>query len=409
MFGPGSRVKVHPFSVQQEGEEFVLGRAGGAYVAVPPEAIEILENLRSGKTLAEVQEIFFESRGERPDLGDFLAGLYQRGFVEPRSLDEVISRETLSVELPRAAEIETGRVPALARALFGRAALVVYLLVILAAFAAVMVRPELVPGRSALFFPRHRTFFALLLLAFTCISIWNHELGHLLAARSVGVKSRIGISHRLWVVVAETDLSGLWSVPRQKRYLPFLAGCLVDLVSAALLVLFLFADLKYPFALPAEIRQLICAMIFIDLMRILWQGYLFLRTDFYYVIGSLTGCKNLIEDTENFLRNQLARILPSIRQVDQSAIPGREMRIVRVYSAIWLAGRLLSFGILILVILPLAAYYVRSLLEAFRRGVVEHPYAFVDAFFVTAGFLLPFLLGMTLWIKSFFTARRIPQ
>ena len=64
---------------------------------------------------------------------------------------------------------------------------------------------------------------------FTYGGIFVHELAHLIAARAVGVNSRMGISHRLWYLVAETDLTGLWSVTRNQRYLPMLAGMIVDL------------------------------------------------------------------------------------------------------------------------------------------------------------------------------------
>jgi putative peptide zinc metalloprotease protein len=407
MFAPESRVRVHPFTVQQEGEEFVLGRAGGAYIAVPSEAIEILETLRAGKTLYEAQELFFARHGERPDLDEFLAGLARRGFVEPAGGNDTDAARAALLALPATGEAEAGALPTLARWLFGRSTLTLYTLTILAASVAVVLHPTIVPGRSSLFFPRHRTLNGLLLFAFTCLSVWIHEMGHLLAARSVGVKSRIGIGHRLWVVVAETDLSGLWSVPRRQRYLPFLAGCVVDLVSAALLLFVLFAEAVHRLRLSPWLHQLVSAMIFVYLMRLLWQCFLFVRTDFYYVIATFTGCKNLIEDTMIFLRNQLARRVPTIRRVDQSAIPPREMRVVRVYSVIWLAGRLLSLGVLVLVTLPLAALYVRSLVAAFRLGVAAHPYAFLDTLFVTAAFLVPLLLGMTLWIRSLFRLRRI--
>jgi putative peptide zinc metalloprotease protein len=407
MFAPDSRVRVHPFTVLQEGEEFVLGQAGGAYIAVPGEAIEILETLRGGKTLAEVQELFFERHGERPDLDEFLAGLERRGFVEREGQNDAGPPRPAPIASAWEGEAETGVLPLLARWLFGPTALALYALVILAAGAAIVIHPAIVPGRSSLFFPRHRTLNGLLLLGFTCVSVWLHEIGHLLAARSVGVKSRIGIGNRLWVVVAETDLSGLWSVPRQRRYLPFLAGCLVDLVSASLLLLVLYAEAAGRLRLSPWPHQFVGAMVFVDFMRLLWQCYLFVRTDFYYVIATLTGCKNLLEDTAVFLRNQLARVIPRIRRTDQSAIPRREMRVIRVYSVIWLVGRLLSLGVLVLVTIPLVAFYTRSLAAAVRLGIAAHPYTFLDTLFVTAAFFIPLSLGMTLWIRSLFRLRRL--
>jgi hypothetical protein len=45
-----------------------------------------------------------------------------------------------------------------------------------------------------------------------------HELAHLAAARSLGVPARIGLSTRLFYLVAQTDVSGIWAAPRRARY-----------------------------------------------------------------------------------------------------------------------------------------------------------------------------------------------
>ncbi len=403
MFAPDSRVRVHPFSLQPDGDELVIGRAGGSYISVPAEAVEILRGFEAGKTLAEVEELFFARHGERPELAEFLAGLHSRGFVEPEESGAKVAGSPAAA-LPAAG---SGILTALSGLLFGRAALGVYLLVVLAAAAAAVVRPDIIPGRSSLFFPRHRTLNGLLLLLLAYASVFVHEMGHLLAARSVGVRSRIGISHRLWIVVAETDLTGLWGIPRRRRYLPLLAGCVVDLVSAALLMLVLFAAAAGRLGLSATLRQFVSAMVFVYFMRILWQCYLFLRTDFYYVIGALTGCKNLMDDTQAFLRNQLARWRPAMARADQSAIPRREMRVIRLYAGVWVIGRLLAFAVLFAVSIPLTVYYIRSLGAAVRLGVVAHPYPFLDSLFVTATFVVPLSVGMTLWIRSLVKTRRV--
>ncbi len=405
MFAPESRVKVHPFSLQAEGDEVVIGHAGGSYIAVPAEAVEILRDLEEGKTPAEVQELFFQRHGERPELDDFLEGLHRRGFVEPEEVRTDGDEEAApSLRMEKA---PSNRLTLLSRLLFGRAALLVYLLVVLAAGVAVVASPQIVPGRSALFFPRHRTLNGLLLLLLAYTSVFVHEMGHLLAARAVGVNSRIGVGQRLWVVVAETDLTGLWSIPKRRRYLPLLAGCIVDVVSAALLLLVSFAAVRGEISLSPTLRQFVGAMVFVYFMRILWQCYLFLRTDFYYLIGALTGCKNLMEDTETFLRNQLARWRTAAARIDQSSIPPREMRVVRLYAGIWLVGRLLAFAVLLGVTIPVALYYLRSLVRAARLGIIDHPYPFLDSLCVTATFVVPLVVGMRLWVRSLVKARRV--
>jgi hypothetical protein len=410
MFAPDSRVTVHPYSVQRDGDEYVLGWAGGGYIALPGEALEILEDLVAGRTPAEVQELYHARHGERPDIDDFLAELGHRGFIAPAGTGDGApgpGAASAPIDHQVAAPREAAIFPALARLLFSRWALAAYLVVVFAAAAAAAMAPEIVPGRRMLLFAHHRSLNISLLMLFTLFSIWLHEMGHIMAARAAGVRGRLGIGHRLWVLVAETDLSGLWALPKRQRYLPFLAGGIVDLVSASLLLLALFAGTRHWISLPDAAAQLLGAAIFVSFMRLLWQAFFFVRTDLYYVIAGLAGCKNLMSDTEAFLRNQLARVLPRIRRIDQSAIQRRELRVIQLYSIVWMAGRLAATGLLLFVTLPVALYYCITLATSFR-DVAVHPLAFFDALCIAAAFLVPLLAGLALWVRSLIRLRRTP-
>src|SRR6201999_3517219 len=113
-----------------------------------------------------------------------------------------------------------------------------------------------------------------LLVVISYIAVFLHEFGHLVATRAVGVNSRMGISHRLWYLVAETDLTGLWSVPRNQRYLPMLAGMIIDITVLSLIVLLLLCQDLRLFMLSSFSLHLLRAMAFTNLMRILWECFL---------------------------------------------------------------------------------------------------------------------------------------
>src|SRR5258708_6872910 len=140
-------------------------------------------------------------------------------------------------------------------------------------------------------------------------------------------------------MVAETDMTGLWSVPRRQRYMPLFAGILTDSVSGALLVLLLYAQHSGWIAIGLLWERVTRAMIFAYFIRIMWQTFFFVRTDLYYVIANCFNCKNLLNDTQDFLRNQAGRVVTIFRSVDQSSIPAYERRIIHIYSIAWLAGR----------------------------------------------------------------------
>ena len=67
MYAPSSQVAVYPFTRQPEGEEIVIGRTDtGVFLSLPREAVEILDWLREGRTVAPAELVDF-LRGRFPD------------------------------------------------------------------------------------------------------------------------------------------------------------------------------------------------------------------------------------------------------------------------------------------------------------------------------------------------------
>jgi hypothetical protein len=225
-------------------------------------------------------------------------------------------------------------------------------------------------------------------------------MAHLLAARAVGVGSRLGISHRLWTLVAETDMSGLWGVPRNRRYLPLLAGPLVDAASASLLILTLFAQHRGWLSVPGGLARLLPAMLLVYLLSLLWQCFFFVRTDFYYAIANFFNCKSLLGDTEAFLRNRLASAVPFLRVVDQSHIPEREMRVVRAYTFVWIVGRLLALSALVFIHVPLVINYFALVSATLSAGYHASARIYLDTLVMATLAVLPVLAGLWLWLRS---------
>ena len=150
-----------------------------------------------------------------------------------------------------------------------------------------------------------------------------HELAHLLAGRRLGLRSRIRLSNRFYFVVFETTLDGLVSVPRRRRFLPMLAGMGADLVVMAALTV---AAVALP---DASLASALClALAFSTLPRIVWQGYLFLQTDIYFLVATLLGCIDLHATSRQWIANRWHRLRrrPD-RLVDEASWhPGRPPR-----------------------------------------------------------------------------------
>ncbi|MEG4005454.1 hypothetical protein QUA41_01865 [Microcoleus sp. Pol11C1] len=410
-----TRVAVYPFTRQDEGKEFVIGCPDTAvFLVLPLDAVELLDYLAEGKTVGEAQSLYQQKYGEVPDLADLLEILERQGFVQPLVKGKTAQSQALMQMIDRPGKSKSATVrfhfaslpQSLAQRIFSRRVLLSCGILIGLALLALTVEPSIVPGWDALFFKENLTLMRLVLSLIGYLTLFLHEMAHLVAARAVGVSSRLGISNRMWFLVAETDMTGVWSVPRNQRYLPFLAGPLLDAVSASVLTLIFFAQNYGWLVLHPVLFQLGRATLLVYLMRLLWQCFLFVRTDFYFVIANFFGCKSLMKDTEIFLRNQAAQFWRWVRPVNQSHIPVAEMRVIRWYALLWLVGRIAALGSLIFISIPLLWHYCLQIFTVFSAGYQANPYAFVDVLLMTLLVLGPDSAGFWLWIRSFRTSLR---
>ncbi|HET6840581.1 MAG TPA: hypothetical protein VFK06_02695 [Candidatus Angelobacter sp.] len=400
-------VTVQPFTRQPEGEDIIIGVVEtGVFLAVPPVAVELLEYFAQGRSVGEVSELYQQKYGEALDVDDFLNLLENKGIVKPVGKGSELKAASPAPRTVRRVRYHFGNFPQpLAQLIFSRPVIAGCFLTMTLAVAALIWAPSLIARPSDFVFREHRALSWVIFTVIAYASILLHEMGHLVAARAVGVSSRMGISNRLWYLVAETDLTGLWSVPKEQRYLPLLAGLLVDLVSSALLILLLFARDHKWLELSIFTVRLIRAMVLSYWLRIIWQFFLFVRTDIYFVIVNFFNCRNLLKDTEGYLRSLAARVIPWIRRVDQSGIPASERRVIRAYAVVWIIGRIMAFATLFSVTIPVAVSYIRDLAGAFRAGYSANHYNFVDSFVLSAVFLVPVLIGLMLWIGGLIRER----
>jgi putative peptide zinc metalloprotease protein len=393
-------VAVFPHTRQPDPAGVLVGRPErGRFVLLPVEALEVLDDLAAGVTVGEAQARYRERHGETPETEEFLTALEQRGLVGPVPTMERHPG-------PVVPTVERGHLewisPRLARRLFGPPALVGGGLLILLAAMAVLRQPSLIPGWRAAYFPKDTARGLLFLMLVGLLTTFVHELGHFLAARARGISCRFGIGNRLWFVVWETDITGVWALPARQRYLPILAGPLIDVLAAAVLVLLFFSEARGWLSLSARTLEYGRALLLVYLFRVLWQGYFFLRTDFYYALANLFGCKSLMQDTRAYLRNLAVRRLGLGRPTDQGDLPPSEARMVRIYAVVWLVGRALAFALLLFVQIPLLFAYLKLFTRTLAGGgaPVDRPGLIAGLFFVTL-----LLAGLGLWVRELWPSR----
>lgn len=398
--GAERRVVLRPFVRQADGPETVIGRPGdGVFLAIPNQALQVLDWLAEGATIGEAGRRHRAACGEEADLTDFLAQLEARGFVQVLPAGQDGAPAPAPDGPAPAADHFAWISQRTAAWVFNRVTVTAAVALVVSGAAVALARPRLLPGWRALAYEDGILPVALALLAIDLFATFVHEMAHLVAARARGVGARLGLGNRLWILVAECDLTGLWRLPPRQRYLPLLAGPLADGATAAVLVLTLLAASRGA-PLPPAATRAAQALLMIYLLKLAWQLYFFLRTDLYYVVAGLLRCKNLMGDTETLLANQVRRLLRRRGLVDQSHIPVRERRVIRAYAAVWVAGRIAALFVLVAITLPLVLHYVGVVAAGLRDGAGASPYRFVESVTVSATSVLLFAAGCWLWVRN---------
>ncbi|MFB7468784.1 hypothetical protein ACFCZ1_35765 [Streptomyces sp. NPDC056224] len=373
---------LHPLVYLEDGGEVTIGRQDtDSYAIFPPDGAELVRRLQEGATPAQAADWYEAEYGERADVADVVEALHELGFV--RAEDEE----------PAAAE--PVRWQRLGRALFSPAAWVCYGAVTAWAGLRMLLEPDLVPTARDLLFSDYYAVINVVLLIVAVPLIAVHELFHALAGRRLGIHSRTRMSYRFYFLVVETSLDGLVAVERRKRYLPILAGMVADVVLISLLITV--ADAMGPGGGAALVGRVCLAVAFAAVIRLLWQFFLYLRTDVYVLITTALGCVDLHTTSVRLLRNRFNRLLGRTRLlVDEDAWHPVDRRAARWYSWLILVGYTISLSTFLLGLGPVFLQMITASLDRFGAGHRADWVLLLDS---SVFLLLTFAqVGLALWI-----------
>jgi hypothetical protein len=350
--GP-ARIRLHPLTYVSETGGVLVGRPDtGSYAVLPPAGADILQSLASGATVSQAAAQWHRATGEVLDVEELTALLADLGFLVG---DE---EEPARPQQPRWYR--------LGRWLFSPTSLAAQVGVVLAALAVMVAEPDVRPSYRHFFFTEHLALIPILLTIGQIPLVILHEAYHALAARRLGLPSRVSVGRRFFYLVAQTHLDALYSVPRRQRYLPMLAGGLFDLVSIALFTLS--AQATYVAGGPGWLAEVLLAFAMGALLRLLWQGLFYLETDLYFVVNTASGCTDLHGAARYRLRRWWARACRR-RQRPDGAADGRwsehDHAMARWYAPLMIVGYLLSALTLVWVALPTARTVWMTLTERF--------------------------------------------
>ncbi|HEY5846737.1 MAG TPA: hypothetical protein VIT42_08110 [Microlunatus sp.] len=332
----GSANRFRDLTAVRDGDGYVIGSPRSPdYLAVPEIGGQVVEWLRAGHELERCAELAEAAAGQTVDVVRFVAVLDDAGLLP----DETEARDDSA-----AAPVRCRRI---GRFLFGPTGLVIQLVLGLAAIVLLVSAPDLRPTFEDGFIVDTPLAAMLALAAIGTAGGVLHEVAHVLAAARFGVRSRLSISRRLFVIVYQTDLTGLWGLPRRQRAVPIAAGMTSD---AAILGLLLIAELMLPADPHPLVPAVVRALVLLKITALVFQIEVFMRTDVYALFALATRSRNLWAVKGAVARAVLRRATDDDRRLLATTSP-REVKWARLYLLLYLPGvawatwYLVEFGI----------------------------------------------------------------
>lgn len=389
-------IEFHVLSFVPEGADVIVGRGEtGTYAVLPRDGAELLRRLSKGWTVAEAAAWYERNFGEPVDMDDFLQSMSDLSFIRAPSSEAAVTSAP-------------PRFQWLGRALFSVPAWLVYGTIVVLAMIVLVRQPGLRPAASQVYFTGSLVTVQMVLLLGTIPLAFLHESYHVLAGQRIGLHSRLGISNRYYFVVFETRNNGLFSVPRGQRYLPFLAGILIDVVVVGVLDLTA-ALLPNGDGPTAFVGRLCLALSFLVVARLAWQFLLHLRTDLYYVLSTALNCYDLHEASRSIFFNRLRRLFGrTARVVDEAQWTDRDRRVGSWYGWFITLGFTATVVLAVFVTGPVAVTFVVRTVQGVLAGVGT--WHFWDSLFSLLIFTIQFALPAVLaWRKRRHNAGRRPK
>jgi len=344
-------VALHRLTMVPEDDGVMVGRPDtGSYALFPAEGAETLRRLDAGETVESVAAWYERTYGAPLDFDDFLEALDDLGF---RRADGDPEPSTGPVRWQR-----------LGRWVFSWPAWCLYAIVTAAGIVTMIRQPDLRPSYRDLFFTTHLSLIPLTLTFTQIPCILLHEGFHALAGRRLGLPSKLRVGRRLYYLVAETRLDSLLSVPRRKRYLPFVAGTLADIVLISILTML--TSLLRGTGIAGWIPSLLLAIAFTCVMRMVWQLMFYLETDLYYVVATALRCSDLQNATRFHLRTRIRAWLRRPPPVTDADWTDRDRAMARWYAPVFVAGYGFSLGSLVWAGIPTTVHFWTLILRRFQ-------------------------------------------
>jgi putative peptide zinc metalloprotease protein len=390
-----SRVDVRHLTVQPDGSDFLVGDlTRGIFVAVPPVGAHALQALQRGATIAEATSSANLFAGTDVNVLEFVGVLRSRGLIGTApAVPTEASPETAS----RLSILRSRIAGTIATSLLSVPALSLYLLTLLSGLAIIVFDPGLRPSWEGIVFLTDPALSLLVYIGTAVTLAGLHEGFHWLAARRVGLPAQLRVSRRGLFLVFETDLTRLWAVPRNQRYVAFLAGMAFDGTVLGSALIARLAHQQGWISLPETLNRYLAIIVLAAVVALIGQTPVFMRTDLYAVLVAALGCHNLYRTSMLIVKGRLVRLSPAERS-ELAANSDRDLQVGRWFGGLYLIGVIglgyVLFGLFVPAVFSLVVWSLQNV-GSTSPGSVVFWEALLVAAFLTAEVVWPMAHWLT--------------
>ncbi|MEH7112375.1 hypothetical protein V7124_08325 [Neobacillus niacini] len=388
-----SRLSLVSIDIRRDKKHYIVEDiTSGEFYEMPEVCIEAIKLIEEGEKLGDIEETLkLNFPDEEVDLLDFSQQLLEMDLIE--EIDGVKVEKTVKDKESLGFLWIS---PKIGKFFFNKVALVVYLSLFLVNLILLISKPSLIPSYEDVFISDVMVINMIAYLGVTFSLVLIHEFGHILAMRAYTLPTKLGVGHRLLLVVLETDMGSVWRLPVKDRNVLYLAGLCFDTV---ILFVALMSKLIFPNA-SGIFLSLISLAVYDVFIRVIYQCCVYMKTDLYYVFENVTGYYNLMENAQQKIRNRIP-FLKSTSQKDEVFVG--EKSVVYGYSIFY------AFGVSITLLL-ISIYYIPVLLYALELALPNlleptSSLIFWDSILFLSQFLVIVILLLNSWRKKYLKTR----
>jgi putative peptide zinc metalloprotease protein len=385
-----SLLSLVPIEVRKDKKNFLVeNKISDDYYEMPEVCIEAINMIRQGNQLGQIEKCLKEQYpDEEIDLLDFANQLLELNLIV-----EIDGVKVDSIQLNKRDLGFTWISQKMGKFFFNRLTYIIYFILFLINLILFKVYPSLFPHYKDIFVFDYMFLNILLWLVLTFVLVLFHEIGHILSMRAYSLPTKLELGHRLFLVVLETDISSVWKLPAKSRNVLYLAGICFDIVTLTFAIY-----MQLFFANNSVILVGIMKVIILDtFLRMVYQCCVFMKTDIYYVVENVSGCYNLMENAQQFLRKRLSS-KKKLVQKNEIVFEG-EKRTILFYSIFYLVGVLISVSLYVIYYIPQLLYAWKNVLPGFEKTPTS--FAFWDAALFSLQNIIMFILLLYSWRKKY--------